>query len=116
MANQAQIRLGRRTMIRYAVAILLALTMPASAEDMNDANSILPGCKGTLGTQMWEQGRCAGFIEGLRYGVGGRDFCPPNGVTTVQSGAHGSRAPKGEQNGNYRHGYYTAEQSPNVGR
>jgi hypothetical protein len=35
-------------MIRYAVAILLlALTMPASAEDMNDANSILPGCKGT---------------------------------------------------------------------
>jgi len=48
-------------MIRYAVAILLALTMPASAEDMNSANSILPGCKGSLGTQMWEQGRCAGF-------------------------------------------------------
>jgi Rap1a immunity proteins len=69
----------------FAVAILCALTMPASAEDMNDANSILPGCKGTLGTQMWEQGRCAGFIEGLRYGVGGRDFCPLNGVTTVQS-------------------------------
>jgi Rap1a immunity proteins len=70
--------------MRYAVAILLALTMPASAEDMNSANYILPGCKGTLGTQMWEQERCAGFIEGLRYGVGGRDFCPPNGVTTVQ--------------------------------
>jgi len=73
-------------MTKFAVAILLlALTMPASAEDMNDANSILPGCKGTRGTQMWEQGRCAGFIEGLRYGLGGRDFCPPNGVTTVQS-------------------------------
>jgi hypothetical protein len=58
-------------MTKFAVAILLlALTMPASAEDMNDANSILSGCKGTLGTQMWEQGRCAGFIEGLRYGVG----------------------------------------------
>ena len=54
-------------MRKLAVAILLALTMPASAEDMNDANSILPGCKGTRGTQMWEQGRCAGFIEGLRY-------------------------------------------------
>jgi hypothetical protein len=73
-------------MIRYAVAILLlALTVPASAEDMNDANSILPGCKGTLGTQMWEQGRCAGFIEGLRYGVGGRDFCPPKEATRGQS-------------------------------
>ena len=73
-------------MTKFAVAILLlALTMPASAEDMNDANSILPGCKGTLGTQMWEQGRCAGFIEGLSYGVGGRDFCPPNEVTARQA-------------------------------
>src|SRR6476619_3796027 len=77
--------LGRRMMMKFAIVIVLALTMPASAEDMNDANSILPGCKRTLGTQMWEQGRCAGFVEGLRYGVGGRDFCPPNGVTTVQS-------------------------------
>ena len=73
-------------MTKFAVAILLvALTMPASAEDINSANYILPGCKGSLGTQMWEQGRCAGFIEGLGYGVGGRDFCLPKGVTTVQS-------------------------------
>jgi hypothetical protein len=71
-------------MTKFAIAILLlALTTAASAED--SANNFLPGCKGTLGTEMWEQRRCAGFIEGLEYGVGGRDFCPPNGVTTVQS-------------------------------
>jgi N-acetylmuramoyl-L-alanine amidase len=33
---------------RYAVAILLALTIPASAEDAHSANFILPGCKGIL--------------------------------------------------------------------
>jgi Rap1a immunity proteins len=27
----------------------------------------------------------AGFIEGLGYGVGGKDFCLPKGVTTGQS-------------------------------
>jgi hypothetical protein len=27
----------------------------------------------------------------------------------MHGGAHGSGAPKGERNGNYRHGYYTAE-------
>jgi hypothetical protein len=84
-------------MIRYAVAILLlALTMPASAEDMNDANSILPGCKGTLGTQMWEQGRCAGFIEGLRYGVGGRDFCPPKRGDTRSVGSRRRQVHRGK--------------------
>ena len=27
----------------------------------------------------------------------------------MHGGAHGSGAPKGERNGNYRHGFYTAE-------
>jgi Ssp1 endopeptidase immunity protein Rap1a len=72
-------------MTKFAVVILLALTMPVSAEDMSDANSILPGCKGTLGTQMWEQGRCAGFIDGLVYGVRGKDLCLPNEVTRRQA-------------------------------
>jgi len=27
----------------------------------------------------------------------------------MHEGAHGSGAPKGERNGNYRHGFYTAE-------
>jgi Rap1a immunity proteins len=79
-------------MTRYAVAILLALTMPASAQDIDSANYILPGCKGfvdrksppTLSEAMW-QGRCAGFIEGLWIGIGGKDLCPPSRVTASQS-------------------------------
>jgi hypothetical protein len=71
----------------FAVAILLiALTMPARAEDLNSANYMLPVCKRSLGTQpLLEEGRCAGFIQGIVFGMGGRDFCPPNGVTNRQS-------------------------------
>jgi Ssp1 endopeptidase immunity protein Rap1a len=78
---------------RYAVAILLALTMPASAEDTRSANFYLPGCKGWLDREKnvlapdeaLEQGLCAGFVIGLGYGVGGRDFCKPEGVTNNQA-------------------------------
>ena len=73
---------------RYAILILLALTMPASAVDLYSANYFLPGCKGQLNresTSTWRQGHCAGFIDGLVYGIAGKDFCPPNGVTTGQS-------------------------------
>jgi len=38
-----------------------------------------------LARRCGSKGAAPDFIEGLRYGVGGRDFCPPNGVTTVQS-------------------------------
>jgi hypothetical protein len=75
--------------MRYAVAILLALTMPASAE--TTADQMLPGCKGLLnnsmtsGVSVYHQGRCAGFIVGLMYGVWGRDFCRPNEATISQS-------------------------------
>ena len=75
-------------MTKLAVAILLALTMAASADDLNSANYILPECKGFLNREVsswtWRQGHCAGFIEGLVYGRGGRDTCPPKEVTNGQ--------------------------------
>jgi Ssp1 endopeptidase immunity protein Rap1a len=77
----------REALIAIAVAILLALTVPASAEDLNSANYMLPGCKGILdpeSTATWRQGRCAGFIDGLVHGVRGKDFCLPKGVTSGQ--------------------------------
>jgi hypothetical protein len=78
-------------MTKFAVAILLALTMPASAEDLDSANHILPGCKGFLSRgstptliESLQQGRCLGFIQGLVHGVGGKDFCLPKGVIAAQ--------------------------------
>jgi Rap1a immunity proteins len=75
----------------FAVAILVALTMPASAEDLNSANFLLPGCKGWLDREKklpapdeaLVQGFCAGFVVGLVYGAGGN--CQPKGVTHNQS-------------------------------
>jgi hypothetical protein len=76
-------------MTKFVVAILLVLTMPASAQDINSANFYLPGCKGILDpredTPMWKKGHCAGFVAGLGYAVRGKDFCPPDGVTTAQA-------------------------------
>jgi Rap1a immunity proteins len=79
-------------MTRYAVAILLlALTIPASAEDTNSANYYLPGCKGLLdnrmtsGVSVYQQGRCGGYVASLVYGVGEQDFCPPKGVSIGQA-------------------------------
>jgi Rap1a immunity proteins len=77
-------------MTKFAVAILLlALTMPASAQKSSvqrSANEMLSGCKGFLdenmtGVSMFYKGRCVGFLAGLAYGVG---FCQPQGVTTGQ--------------------------------
>ena len=75
---------------RLAVAILLlALTVPASAQDRNSANYLLPGCKSWLdrGTKPLapDEAFCAGFVIGLGYGVGGNHFCPPNGATNNQA-------------------------------
>jgi hypothetical protein len=79
---------------RYAVAILLALTMLASAQDRGSANFMLPTCKGYVDgvpssprstdalTEFFEYGRCFGFVEGLAY-TGA--FCVPSGVTKNQA-------------------------------
>jgi Ssp1 endopeptidase immunity protein Rap1a len=78
-------------MTRYAVAILLALTMPASAADTDSANYFLPGCKGILDrkapsdpSEAMRQGLCVGLVVGLVYGAGGNHFCQPNGATSDQ--------------------------------
>jgi hypothetical protein len=79
-------------MTKYAVAILLALTIPASAGDVDSANYMLPLCKRSLGTSQIsdpvltvEHGRCAGFIQGIVFGMEGRDFCLPKGIINRQS-------------------------------
>jgi Rap1a immunity proteins len=78
------------TGLRFAVAILLALTMPASAQETTTANQMLPGCKGLLdnrmtsGVSVYQQGRCGGYVASLVYGAGGKDFCQPKGVTNNQ--------------------------------
>jgi hypothetical protein len=80
--------------MRYAVAILLALTMPASAEDTDSANYFLPGCKGLLGRDLtttsknmltWKNTLCLAYIQGLLYAGGGNHFCQPNGVMHGQA-------------------------------
>jgi hypothetical protein len=68
-------------MTKFAVAILLALTMPASAEVTDSANFLLPGCK-ALGreresTPEWRRILCLAYIQGLVSGAGGKETCPP---------------------------------------
>jgi hypothetical protein len=79
--------------VLYAVAILLlALTMPARAEDTKSANYVLWGCKALLAGgeptvgEAWSRGHCVGFIAGLVYGTGGGTLvCQPEGVTIGQA-------------------------------
>jgi hypothetical protein len=58
-------------MTKYAVAILLALTMPANAQTnpRSTANDMLSGCKGFIGDktppslrEALGQGRCGGYV------------------------------------------------------
>lgn len=78
-------------MTRYAVAILLALTMPASAEDIVSANSFLPGCKSFLSHNMLTPadalrgGRCTGFVQAFLAASPILDFCQPNEATIGQA-------------------------------
>jgi hypothetical protein len=54
-------------MTKFAVAILLlALTMPACAEDINSANYFLPGCKGTLDPASSPHGTKASVLDLLQ--------------------------------------------------
>jgi hypothetical protein len=72
-------------MTRYAVAILVALTMPASAEDTNSANYNLPGFKplDPRSTATWKHGLCAGFVAGVAF-ARKPIVCVPQEVTTGQ--------------------------------
>jgi len=79
-------------MLRFAVAILLALTMPASAqENPHSANSYMPGCRDFIadnwGRDAYQRGKCIGFIAGLIYEAAETSFCLPRGVTYEQ-GVH----------------------------
>jgi len=77
-------------MTKYAVAILLALTMPANAQinPRSTANEMLSGCKGFIGdkTPPWEalgQGRCGGYVAALVY-ARSVFSCVPEGATPEQ--------------------------------
>jgi Rap1a immunity proteins len=79
----------REPMTRYAVAILLALTMPAGAEDIASANYMLPACKSFANDEnarthsdAMKKGRCVGVVEGLGYT---ENFCQPKGSTVGQA-------------------------------
>ena len=78
------------TKASFAVAILLALTLPAGAEDTTTANQMLPGCKGLLdnsmtsGVSVYQQGRCGGYVASLVYG-GGQKFCSPKETSIDQA-------------------------------
>jgi hypothetical protein len=75
------------TKASLAVAILLALTMPASAQ--SSANEMLSGCKGLIGDktpplrEALRQGRCAGYVAGLVY-ARSVFLCVPEGATPEQ--------------------------------
>lgn len=78
--------------MRYAVAILLALMLPANAaENLASANSYLPGCRDFIvdnwaggAREAYQRGQCSGFIAGLIYEAAGTSFCMPPGVTYEQ--------------------------------
>jgi hypothetical protein len=68
------------TKASLAVAILLALTIPASAQ--SSANEMLSGCTPPL-REALRQGRCAGYVAGLVY-ARSVFLCVPEGATPEQ--------------------------------
>ena len=79
-------------MTKYAVAILLALTMPANAQTnpRSTANEMLSGCKGFISDktppslrEALGQGRCGGFVAALVY-ARSVFSCLPEGATPEQ--------------------------------
>jgi hypothetical protein len=75
------------TKTSLAVAILVALTVPASAQ--GSANEMLSGCKGLISEktpplrEALRQGRCAGYVAGLVY-ARSVFLCVPEGATPEQ--------------------------------
>jgi Rap1a immunity proteins len=88
--SQANDEAGRGSLLvsaSLAVAILLALTVPANAQ--NSANEMLSGCKGLIGDktpplrEALRQGRCAGYVAGLVY-ARSVFLCVPEGAAPEQ--------------------------------
>jgi hypothetical protein len=76
--------------MRYAVAILLTLTMPAIAADTTSANYFLPGCKGFVDESATvselKKGVCVGFVMGVGVVSASLSIaCLPEGVTNKQA-------------------------------
>jgi hypothetical protein len=79
------------TKASLAVAILLALMMPASAQNtpQSTANDMLTGCKGLIGgktplvKEALGQGRCGGYVAALVYAKSVFS-CVPEGATPEQ--------------------------------
>jgi hypothetical protein len=79
------------TKTSLAVAILLVVTMPASAQNnpQSTANDMLSGCKGLIGgktpliKEALGQGRCGGYVAALVYAKSVFS-CVPEGVTPEQ--------------------------------
>jgi Rap1a immunity proteins len=75
------------TKTSLALAILLALTVPVSAQ--SSANDMLSGCKGLIGDktpplrEALRQGRCAGYVAGLVY-ARSVFLCVPESATPEQ--------------------------------
>ena len=79
------------TKTSLAVVILLALTVPVSAQGnpQSSANEMLSGCKGLISDKTpplrdaLRQGRCAGYVAGLVY-ARSVFLCVPEGATPEQ--------------------------------
>lgn len=79
--------------ITVAAFVLLALTAPAFAEDLNSGNYILNGChmfsqgafNGVDAVTNFEGWECVGVIEGILFmGTRDRSICPPEHVPVSQ--------------------------------
>ena len=78
-------------MTKFVVAILLALMMPAGAQNnpQSTANDMLTGCKGLIGgktpliREALGQGRCGGYVAALVYAKSVFS-CVPEGATPEQ--------------------------------
>src|SRR6516164_2893727 len=94
------------TKVSLAVAILLALAMPASAQSgaQSGANEMLSGCKGLIGDktpplrEVLRQGRCAGYVAGLLY-ARSVFLCVPEGRRRSRGYASSSSILRRDQRG-----------------
>jgi hypothetical protein len=81
-------------MTKFAVAILLALRCQrvrrihtAQISSYQDVRVSLIVRTRPLQVEVFRQGVCAGSVDGLGYGISGKETCPPKEVTGGQVGA-----------------------------